>query len=208
MGTLLHKEKQRSSRKTDTLWSRMLHSPCLDDNYLQARQKCDMYKSTLCILTCFSISDLKDAEVLVDFLYHLCETTAIRSVAASCLMKQISEAEKHYRNRKQSTPVKCCPSQSTPHVCSQEDRQQSESPLSLASTVSKDEEKTYLDFLMDFVTQNEFPEKIVTFMLHLLPSVSYKVSNLDITLQDEQYFLNLIHLKYVNWRLKWCFKQP
>jgi len=34
--------------------------------------------------------------------------------------------------------------------------------------------RTFLDFLMDFVTQFEFPQKIVTFLLHLLPDTEYK----------------------------------
>jgi len=46
--------------------------------------------------------------------------------------------------------------------------------------------RTFLDFLMDFVTQFEFPQKIVTFLLHLLPSTAYKEAFTRVFCQNYQ----------------------
>ena len=118
---------------------------------------------------------MSDAEVLVNFLVQLCDTNTMKTIAAESLMMKIIDVERTFKERRLSSTASSS-LQSTTHPSV--DRMDSSSSFSsVLSSDSMDEivNRTFLDFLMDFVTQFEFPQKIVTFLLHLLPDTEYKV---------------------------------
>ena len=119
---------------------------------------------------------MSDAETLVNFLVQLCDTNTMKTVTAESLMMKILDVERIFVKETRSSSTTSASFHSTTH--SSIDRMDSSSSLSSGlSTDSVDDivNRTFLDFLMDFVTQFEFPQKIVTFLLHLLPSAAYKV---------------------------------
>ena len=131
-------------------------------------------------LLCFYLDpvsdDMSDAEVLVNFLVQLCDTNTMKTIVAESLMTKIVDIERNFNERKPSSTASSS-FHSLAHLS--EDRMNSASSFSsVLSSDSMDElvNRTFLDFLMDFVTQFEFPQKIVTFLLHLLPNTEYKVS--------------------------------
>ena len=118
---------------------------------------------------------------MVEFLHKLCDTNTIRNVASDSMMMKIAEVEKHYKDRRHS--VASSTSTSSTQTCMVHQGVEINygftprtGACSCDSADSEAAELTYLEFLMDFVTQYEFPQKIVTFLLHLLPSLPYKVS--------------------------------
>ena len=120
--------------------------------------------------------DMSDAETLVNFLVQLCDTNTMKTVTAESLMMKILDVERILVKETRSSSTTSPSFHSTTHLSI--DRMDSSSSLSSClSTDSVDDivNRTFLDFLMDFVTQFEFPQKIVTFLLHLLPSATYKV---------------------------------
>ena len=120
--------------------------------------------------------DMSDAETLVNFLVQLCDTNTMKTVTAESLMMKVLDVERIFVKETRSSSTTSGSFHSTTH--SSVDRVDSSSSLSSGlSTDSVDDivNRTFLDFLMDFVTQFEFPQKIVTFLLHLLPSTAYKV---------------------------------
>ena len=119
---------------------------------------------------------MSDAETLVNFLVQLCDTNTMKTVTAESLMMKILDVERIFVKETRSSSTTSTSFHSATH--SSIDRMDSSSSLSSGwSTDSVDDiyNRTFLDFLMDFVTQFEFPQKIVTFLLHLLPSAAYKV---------------------------------
>ena len=123
---------------------------------------------------------MSDAETLVNFLVQLCDTNTMKTVTAESLMMKILDVERIFVKETRSSSTTSASFHSTTH--SSIDRMDSSSSLSSGlSTDSVDDivNRTFLDFLMDFVTQFEFPQKIVTFLLHLLPSAAYKVHVLN-----------------------------
>ena len=119
--------------------------------------------------------DMSDAEVLVNFLVQLCDTNTMKTIVAETLMKRIVDVEATFTDRKLSSPSSV--SLNGSRQWSFDRRDSASSFSSLFSSDSSDEVAniTFLDFLMDFVAQFEFPQKIVTFLLHLLPNTEYKV---------------------------------
>ena len=120
--------------------------------------------------------DMSDAETLVNFLVQLCDTNTMKTVTAESLMMKILDVERILVKETRSSSTTSTSFHSATHLSI--DRMDSSSSLSSClSTDSVDDivNRTFLDFLMDFVTQFEFPQKIVTFLLHLLPSTAYKV---------------------------------
>ena len=125
---------------------------------------------------------MSDAEVLVNFLVQLCDTNTMKTIVAESLMTKIVDIERNFNERKPSSTASSS-FHSLAHLS--EDRMNSASSFSsVLSSDSMDElvNRTFLDFLMDFVTQFEFPQKIVTFLLHLLPNTEYKVSTVQSTI--------------------------
>ena len=120
---------------------------------------------------------MSDAEALVNFLVQLCDTNTMKTVTAESLMMKILDVEKIFNRKETKSPSSTSASfHSTTH--SSIDRVDSSSSLSSNLSCDSVEDvvnRTFLDFLMDFVTQFEFPQKIVTFLLHLLPNAEYKV---------------------------------
>lgn len=119
---------------------------------------------------------MSDAETLVNFLVQLCDTNTMKTVTAESLMMKILDVERIFVKETRSSSTTSASFHSTTHLSI--DRMDSSSSLSSGlSTDSVDDivNRTFLDFLMDFVTQFEFPQKIVTFLLHLLPSTAFKV---------------------------------
>ena len=119
---------------------------------------------------------MSDAETLVNFLVQLCDTNTMKTVTADSLMMKILDVERIFVKETRSSSTTSASFYSTTH--SSIDRMDSSSSLSSGlSTDSVDDivNRTFLDFLMGFVTQFEFPQKIVTFLLHLLPSAAFKV---------------------------------
>ena len=111
----------------------------------------------------------------MNFLVQLCDTNTMKTIAAESLMMKIIDVERTFKERRLSSTASSS-LQSTTHPSV--DRMDSSSSFSsVLSSDSMDEivNRTFLDFLMDFVTQFEFPQKIVTFLLHLLPNTEYKV---------------------------------
>lgn len=121
--------------------------------------------------------DMTDAEGLVNFLVQLCDTNTMKTIVAQSLMKRIVEVDPIFTDRKPSSPT----SVSSFSAPVQSPHERIGSASSSSSVVSSDccddivNNVTFLDFLMDFVAQFEFPQKIVTFLLHLLPNSDYKV---------------------------------
>ena len=160
------KQQQQYSRKRSslrTLWIYMgVH--------------CKVLLITLFALFLDPVSDdMSDAEILVNFLVQLCDTNTMKTIAAETLMMKIVDVERTFKERKLSSTASSS-FQSSVH--SSVDRMDSSSSFSsVLSSDSMDEvfNRTFLEFLMDFVTQFEFPQKIVTFLLHLLPNTEYKV---------------------------------
>lgn len=119
---------------------------------------------------------MSDAETLVNFLVQLCDTNTMKTVTAESLMMKILDVERILVKETRSSSTTSTSFHNTTHLSI--DRMDSSSSLSSClSTDSVDDivNITFLDFLMDFVIQFEFPQKIVTFLLHLLPSTAYKV---------------------------------
>lgn len=123
------------------------------------------------------VSDgMTDAEVLVNFLVQLSDTNTMKTIVAQSLMKRIVDIDTISSDRKPLSSSSVS-SFSTP-VLSPFERRGDTSFFSCGmSSDSFDDivNFTFLDFLMDFVAQFEFPQKIVTFLLHLLPNADYKV---------------------------------
>lgn len=120
---------------------------------------------------------MNDAKVLVNFLVQLCDTNTMKTIAAESLMMKIMDVERTLKERRTSYTASCTSSFRSPSLSSIGRMDSSNSCSSVMSSDSMDDiaNVTFLDFLMDFVTQFEFPEKIVTFLLHLLPNADYKV---------------------------------
>ena len=120
---------------------------------------------------------MNDAKVLVNFLVQLCDTNTMKTIAAESLMMKIMDVERTLKERRTSYTASCTSSFRSPSLSSIGRMGSSSSCSSVMSADSMDDfaNVTFLDFLMDFVTQFEFPEKIVTFLLHLLPNSDYKV---------------------------------
>lgn len=120
---------------------------------------------------------MNDAKVLVNFLVQLCDTNTMKTIAAESLMMKIMDVERTLKERRTSYTASCTSSFRSPSLSSIGRMDSSNSCSSVMSADSMDDfaNVTFLDFLMDFVTQFEFPEKIVTFLLHLLPNADYKV---------------------------------
>ena len=119
---------------------------------------------------------MTDAEVLVNFLVQLCDTNTMKTIVAQSLMKRIVDIDTISTDRKPLSPSSVS-SFSTPVPSPFERRGDTSFFSSVMSSDSCDDiiNFTFLDFLMDFVAQFEFPQKIVTFLLHLLPNADYKV---------------------------------
>ena len=130
---------------------------------------------------------MQDSEALVEFLVHLCDTTTMKTVAAECLMMKIVDVDRNNRERKMSSST----SSSHSHVA-RKDSTASASSLFSSDSADGDIDVTFLDFLMNFVTQFEFPQKIVTFLLHLLPSTEYKVCSTITVIITEQ--MKIVHI--------------
>ncbi|XP_029192377.2 E3 ubiquitin-protein ligase ubr3-like [Acropora millepora] len=130
------------------------------------------------------VSDgMTDAEVLVNFLVQLSDTNTMKTIVAQSLMKRIVDIDTISSDRK---PLSS--SFSTP-VLSPFERRGDTSFFSCGmSSDSFDDivNFTFLDFLMDFVAQFEFPQKIVTFLLHLLPNADYKEAFTRVFCQNYQ----------------------
>jgi len=134
------------------------------------------------LISVFSFSDplsddMNDAKVLVNFVVQLCDTNTMKTIAAESLMMKIMDVERTLKERRTSYTASCTSSFRSPSLSSIGRMGSSNSCSSVMSVDSMDDiaNVTFLDFLMDFVTQFEFPEKIVTFLLHLLPNADYKV---------------------------------
>ena len=120
---------------------------------------------------------MNDAKVLVNFLVQLCDTNTMKTIAAESLMMKIMDVERTLKERRTSYTASFPSSFRSPSLSSIGRMDSSSSCSSVMSADSMDDfaNVTFLDFLMDVVTQFEFPEKIVTFLLHLLPNADYKV---------------------------------
>ena len=121
---------------------------------------------------------MNDAEGLVNFLVQLCDTNTMKTIVAESLMTKIKDIERNFKERKLSSTAS-----SSFHSLAQSSVDRMDSSSSFSSILSSDSmdelvNRTFLEFLMDFVTQFEFPQKIVTFLLHLLPNTEYKVVQL------------------------------
>ncbi|XP_068671556.1 E3 ubiquitin-protein ligase ubr3-like isoform X2 [Montipora foliosa] len=130
--------------------------------------------------------DMSDAEVLVNFLVQLCDTNTMKTIVAETLMRRIVDVEATFTDRKLSSPSSV--SLNGSRQWSFDRRDSASSFSSLFSSDSSDEVAniTFLDFLMDFVAQFEFPQKIVTFLLHLLPNTEYKEAFTRVFCQNYQ----------------------
>lgn len=128
---------------------------------------------------------MDDANELAEFLMSICETDTMKNVVAECLMMRISEVETSSKERQSASS-----SSQTPRVNSRSSHtdllRKEESFDSVSSIDTCDEElnQTYLDFMMDFVTKLEFPQKLITFLLHLLPCKKYKVCTYNPTIYN------------------------
>jgi len=134
------------------------------------------------------VSDgMTDAEVLVNFLVQLCDTNTMKTIVAQSLMKRIVDIDTISTDRKPLSSSSVS-SFSTPVLSPFERRGDTNFFSSGMSSDSFDDivNFTFLDFLMDFVAQFEFPQKIVTFLLHLLPNADYKEAFTRVFCQNYQ----------------------
>lgn len=122
-------------------------------------------------------SDLmQDANELAEFLMSICETDTMKNVVAECLMMGISEVETSNKERQSAASSGLASRLNTrsSHSVSL-GKEDSFDSVSSIDTCDEDLNQTYCDFMMDFVTKLEFPQKLITFLLHLLPCKKYKV---------------------------------
>ena len=124
--------------------------------------------------------DMSDAEGLFHFLVQLCDTNTMKNVTAESLIMKIVEVEGLFIK---DSRLSLTTSRSH-HGIGHSSVHRMDSSDSFSSFLSSDSvddvvNKTFLDFLMDFVTQFEFPQKVVTFLLHFLPCAKYKVSRVS-----------------------------
>ncbi|XP_015779823.1 PREDICTED: E3 ubiquitin-protein ligase UBR3-like [Acropora digitifera] len=134
------------------------------------------------------VSDgMTDAEVLVNFLVQLSDTNTMKTIVAQSLMKRIVDIDTISSDRKPLSSSSVS-SFSTPVLSPFERRGDTSFFSSGMSSDSFDDivNFTFLDFLMDFVAQFEFPQKIVTFLLHLLPNADYKEAFTRVFCQNYQ----------------------
>ena len=119
---------------------------------------------------------MSDAEGLINFLVQLCDTNTMKNVTAESLMMKIVDVERIFiKESRLSLTMSGSHHSTTRFSVNRMDSTDSFSSVLSCDSVDEIVNKTFLDFLMDFVTQFEFPQKIVTFLLHLLPSATYKV---------------------------------
>ncbi|XP_078377169.1 E3 ubiquitin-protein ligase ubr3-like isoform X1 [Oculina patagonica] len=131
--------------------------------------------------------DMSDAEALVNFLVQLCDTNTMKTITAESLMLKILDVERIFSKETRSPSTASASFHSSTH--SSVDRMDSSSSLSTNCSFESVEDvvhRMFLDFLMDFVTQFEFPQKIVTFLLHLLPNAEYKEAFTRVFCQNYQ----------------------
>ena len=123
---------------------------------------------------------MSDAEGLFHFLVQLCDTNTMKNVTAESLIMKIVEVEGLFiKDSRLSLTMS-----RSHHGIGHSSVRRMDSSDSFSSFLSSDSvddivNKTFLDFLMDFVTQFEFPQKVVTFLLHFLPCAKYKVSRVS-----------------------------
>jgi len=121
-----------------------------------------------------------DANQLAEFLISICETDTMKNVVAECLLMKKSDMESSTRDRHFMASNRAA-SSSTRRInilTRTSDFVEREETFEMgceSSELQDEEDSTFLDCMMDFVTKLEFPQKIVTFLLHLLPCKKYKV---------------------------------
>ncbi|XP_048579140.1 E3 ubiquitin-protein ligase ubr3 isoform X3 [Nematostella vectensis] len=137
---------------------------------------------------------MEDANGLSEFLITICDTDNMKNVMAECLMVEMRNVEPSNKLRPMSFNTTVSPQTSSRSSMMPKTqgttitRKESSSSFSSSSSYdSLDEDhRTYLNFMMDFVTKYEFPQRLVTFLLHLLPCKEYKESFTKVFCQHYQ----------------------
>ena len=112
------------------------------------------------------LSGQDDVDEIVDFLQELGEGEVLRSIVCDVIVQECLDVNQS------SQELRCVNSD-----------QSSSSFQFLSATWSSDkvngcgerESTSFLDLLLDLVIKLDFPEKLVTFLLQLLPDQEYKV---------------------------------
>ena len=108
---------------------------------------------------------------------QLCEIETVRNLVSEILLMRMSDVESAQdKAQKMTLPSLLFGKQTLSQQISSESSSHSLiSSSSSAELLDEDSpHRTFLEFFMSFVTKYEFPQKIVTFLLHLLPKVEYK----------------------------------
>lgn len=119
---------------------------------------------------------MMDANQLAEFLMNVCETDTMKNVVAECLLMKKTDIEAVTKDRPIASRTSRMSSTRNIHSRNSDLTEQEDSfAMECDDQELEDDDKTYLECMMDFVTKLEFPQKIVTFLLHLLPCPQYKV---------------------------------
>ena len=100
------------------------------------------------------------------FLQELCEGEVLRSIICDAIVQECLDVGPSSQELRRVDSVKSCSSfHFLSAVCSYDS----------ASDCCEHETVSFLDLLLDVVIKLDFPEKVVTFLLQLLPDQEYKV---------------------------------
>ena len=112
------------------------------------------------------LSENEDIDEIMGFLLELCEGEVLRSIICDAVVQECLDVSQSGQELRR---VDSEPSSSSFHflsaVCSCDG----------ASDCYEHETTSFLDLLLDVVIKLDFPEKMVTFLLQLLPDQEYKV---------------------------------
>ena len=111
----------------------------------------------------FISSSNEDIDEIVDFLLELCEREVLRGITCDFMVEEcFSVSQSNQELRRVNNELS---SSSFQPLCSYDcDRD-----------CCAHEMKSFMDILLDIVIKLDFPEKLVTFLLQLLPHQEYKV---------------------------------
>ena len=112
------------------------------------------------------LSGNEDVDEIVDFLQELCEGEVLRSVICDAMVQEcfdVSQSDQELR--RVDSEQSCSSFHFLSAICSYDS----------ASNCYERESASFLDLLLDIVIKLDFPEKLVTFLLQLLPNQEYKV---------------------------------
>lgn len=118
------------------------------------------------------LSGNDEIDEIVDFLQELCKGEVLRNILCDVIVQECcdvgqSSQELHGRHVSEES---CSSFHVLSAICSDESE----------NDYCGQESESFLDLLLDIVIKLDFPEKLVTFLLQLLPNQKYKVEYVGI----------------------------